>query len=72
MIKSGKVSDFLSRKNDPEVRFFLSSQVIVNEPSTKERNPSKRDKVLAIEIEQLRKKVDFSKFPLAHIKKKNM
>lgn len=65
VIKAGSFNEAL--KSTPEKTYFLSKTTIPNLPSTKPRNRSKRDAVLAIEIEMLIRGFDKSKFPLAKI-----
>lgn len=71
MIKAGKLSDYMD-KNDEMTTFFLSSAVIPDLPSTKKRSRLKRAIVIAMEIEEIRRDFDPSRFPLANLKRRGL
>ncbi len=71
MIKSGRLSDYLGKKDD-QATFFLSSAAIPDLPSTKKRSRLKRAIIIAMEIEEIRRDFDPSRFPLANLKQRGL
>jgi len=71
MIKSGRLSDYIDKKDDLTT-FFLSSAMIPDLPSTKKRSRLKRAIVLAMEIEEIRRDFDPKKFPLARFRQRGL